>query len=93
LEFNEAGVPLPPPQPDRRRMLTRSQAMNLVEALNEAGFSCSLNASPTPTGSREYELAIRFDSLGMGQLTSLIGVMERFPDARLVLKSGRILIA
>jgi hypothetical protein len=73
-------------------MLTRSEAANLVEALNEAGFSCSLDASPTPSGGREYEVSIGFQTLEMGELRSLMDVVERFSDVTLVVYRGRVTI-
>jgi uncharacterized protein YdgA (DUF945 family) len=74
-------------------MLTRREATELMDALNEVGLSCSLDASATAGDGREYELGIRFNHLDLAALTQLLKVMERFPDAHLLVQSGRISIS
>jgi hypothetical protein len=64
-----------------------------LDALNGVGLSCSLSASATSSGGREYELAISFDRMDFAALTELLKVMERYPDAHLFLQSGCISIS
>ena len=79
------------PHPGRLRMLTRDEANNLVEALNQAGFECSLLARPT-ANSRHYQIGVHSRTLDLERLTALFEVMERFPDANLLVDPADVTI-
>jgi hypothetical protein len=74
VEYDEQGRVIPPPQiTERRRVLTRFEAMRLVEVLDDDGFSCTLAVR----GGDEYEVSVHLKGLTASRLSDLQNAISR----------------
>jgi|GEM_PF-6489668 len=75
-------VVLPDPTPERRHMLTRNDAVRVFEAIEDAGFGCTLDVGRRSPGDAVFSVVVDLEGLDGHRLRDLQDAIEAAaPDA------------